>query len=62
MIYFACFDLPQKDKDTMIKSLTNDNYRLILQNMEYLDPNLVASKKFRRRMDEMTKEEYNEYN
>lgn len=30
--------------------------------MEFLDPNLVASKKFRRRHPEMTNEEFNEYN
>ena len=29
--------------------------------MEFLDPNLVASKKFRRRKEEMTQEEFNEY-
>ena len=61
MIYFAFFDLPQKDKDVMLKSLENDNHRQILRNMEYLDANLVESKKFRRTKEEMTTDEFNEF-
>ena len=30
IIYFCCYELAQKDKDTMLKSLNNENYRLIL--------------------------------
>ena len=40
----------------MLKSIDNDTHRLILQNMEYLDHNLADSKKFRRRLEEMTSE------
>ena len=55
MIYFACFDLNRKDKDTLLKSISNESYRWILQNLEFLDPDLAAeSKKFRRRREEMT--------
>lgn len=54
MIYFSCYDLNKKDKDTMLKSVDVDLHRLILQNLEYLDQNLAESKKFKRRMEEMT--------
>ena len=30
MIYVACFDLPPKDKNTLMKSLHRENYRVIL--------------------------------
>jgi hypothetical protein len=30
--------------------------------MEFLDANIVESKKFRRRKEEMTQDEFNEYN
>lgn len=61
MQYFACFDLSPKDKDTMLKSIPNESHRIILQNMEYLDADMAHSKKFRRRKEEMTTEEFNEY-
>lgn len=62
MIYFACYDMNKKDKDTMLKSIENESHRFILQNMEFLDPNLSESKKFKRRMEEMSTEDFNEYN
>jgi len=62
MVFFSCFDLSQKDKDTMLKSIPNEEHRLALQNMEFLDGNLVESKKFRRRKEEMSVDEFNEYN
>lgn len=43
MIYFSCFDLNRKDKDTLLKSLENETHRYILENLEYLDPEFVAS-------------------
>ena len=45
----------------MLKSIPNAYHRLMLQNMEYLDSNMVSSKKFRRRKEEMTAEEFNDY-
>ena len=58
MIYFAVFDLNRKDKETLLKSIDNEKHRFILENIEYLDPDLVSdgSKKFKRRLDEMTTE------
>ena len=54
MVYFACFDLAKKDKDTLVRSIENETHRMVLQNMEYLDSELAESKKFRRRLEEMT--------
>ena len=61
MIYFACFDLNQKDKDTLLKSIDNETHRLVLQNMEFLDHEMTESKKFKRRKEEMTTDEFNDY-
>lgn len=61
MVYFACFDLSIKDKDTMLKSIPNETHRLILKNMEFIDADMAESKKFGRREEEMTTEEFNEY-
>jgi hypothetical protein len=44
----------------MLKS-TKQEYRTILKNMEYLDGDLALSKKFKRRREKMTVDEYNEY-
>ena len=30
MIYFLCYDLNKKDKDTLLKSVPNENHRFIL--------------------------------
>jgi len=49
MIYFACYDLNKKDKDTLLKSVENENHRHILLNMEYLNENLANGKILRRR-------------
>ena len=54
MVYFCVFDLPEKDKDTMLKSTGKDNYKEVIKNMEYLDLNMAMATKFKRRMPEMT--------
>jgi len=61
MVYFATFDLNKKDKDTLMKSIDTESHRLILQNMEYLDPLLAESKKFKRRLEEMSADQFNDY-
>ena len=61
MVYFSCFDLAKKDKDTLIRSIENETHRMVLQNLEYLDSEMAESKKFRRRLDEMTAEQFNDY-
>lgn len=63
MIYFACFDLNRKDRDTLLKSVPSDAHRSVLENLEYLDAQMVAGDagKFRRRRDELSSETYNEY-
>lgn len=40
MIYFACYDLNSKDKDTLRKSVENEGLRNVLSNMEYLDADI----------------------
>jgi len=54
MVYLCVFDLPEKDKDTMLKSAGKDNYKEVIKNMEYLDLNMGIATKFKRRMPEMT--------
>lgn len=54
MVYFCVFDLPEKDKDTMLKSAGKDSYKAIIKNMEYLDFSQAMATKFKRRMPEMT--------
>lgn len=54
MVYFSVFDLSQKDKDTMLKSLEKESYREIVRNMEYLDVQIAIAQKFKRRYPEMT--------
>jgi hypothetical protein len=62
MIYFLCYDLNKKDKDTLLKSVPNENHRFILQNLEYIDAEVIAEgKKFKRRRPEMTAEQLTEY-
>ena len=61
MQYFHCFDFPQKDKDTMLHSIKDDADRRILKNLEYLDGNMALNKKFKRRREEMTLDEFNDY-
>ena len=61
MVYFCVFDLPEKDKDTILKSTGKDNYKEVIKNMEYLDLNMAMATKFKRRMPEMTQDEFNEY-
>jgi len=38
MVYFAVFELSDKDKDTMLKSCGKENYKEIIRNLIYLDP------------------------
>ena len=62
MIYFLCYDLNKKDKDTLLKSVPNETHRFILQNLEYIDADVIADgKKFKRRRPEMTAEQVTEY-
>lgn len=63
IIYIVCFELSSKDKSTMLKSLNDEKHRQIVQNLEYLDENLVdrSKSKFRRRNKEMSKEDFIEY-
>mmetsp|Transcript_47818 Transcript_47818/g.64836 ORF Transcript_47818/g.64836 Transcript_47818/m.64836 type:complete len:132 (+) Transcript_47818:246-641(+) len=37
MIYFACYDLSPKDRETLCKSVPRACHREVLKNMEYLD-------------------------
>lgn len=43
-----------------MKSVESDAHRSVLQNLEYLDSEFDC-KKFRRRREEMTTEEFNDY-
>jgi hypothetical protein len=51
IIYMACFEMSTKDKSTMLKSLSEEKHRTIVQNLEFLDEKLVdkGSSKFKRR-------------
>ncbi len=40
MLYFMCYDLNKKDKDTLLKSVPNESLRSIMLNLEYLDPDI----------------------
>ena len=61
MIFFVCFDLMPKDKQTMLKSFQKETYRDILQNLEYLDLSMAAATNFRRKHPEMTNDELNAF-
>ena len=61
MIYFACFDLAPKDKNTLLKSFQKEHHRFILQNLDFLDPSLAMAQKFRRKHPIMTAAELQEY-
>ena len=41
MIYLACFDLPPKDKNTLLKSFQKESHREILKNLELLDASIA---------------------
>lgn len=60
MIYFVCYELIKKDRDTLLKSVESESHRTLLSNLELLDPTM-ENKRFRRRQDEMTTEQYNDY-
>ena len=30
MVYFSCFDLAKKDKDTLVRSIENETHRMVL--------------------------------
>lgn len=61
MIYFACFELAPKDKETMLKSVQKEASRDAMANLVYLDPSLANEKKFKRKHPEMTDSEMNVY-
>ena len=61
MLYFACFELAPKDKNTLLKSLQKEQYREILQNMEFLDSSIAQATKFRRKHPIMTAAELQEF-
>jgi hypothetical protein len=61
MIYFFCYELNKKDKETLMKSVENESYRNVLANLEYLDSGMLVASKFRRRHSEMTTEQYNDF-
>ena len=45
----------------MLKSFEKESYKEIIKNMEYVNSNLGVGDKFKRRMPEMTQEEYSVY-
>ena len=45
----------------MLHSIKDEVERRILKNLEYLDGNMALNKKFKRRREEMTTDEFNEY-
>lgn len=61
MIYFSCYDLNKKDKNTLLNSINNDTHKHIILNMEYLDENMSDKKLLKRRLEEITSEQYNDY-
>jgi Zn/Cd-binding protein ZinT len=61
MVYFSVFELSEKDKDTMLKSCGKENYKETIRNLVYLDHSQAISQKFRRKLPEMTAEEFNDY-
>jgi hypothetical protein len=52
MVYFTVFELSQKDKDTMLKSVGKESYKDIVHNFSLLDHERCDSGKFRRRLPE----------
>lgn len=61
MIYFVCYELNKKDKDTLMKSVENESYRHVLANLEYLDSGMLGGSKLKRRHTEMTTDQYNDF-
>jgi hypothetical protein len=59
MIYFACYELNKKDKETLLKSVPKEDHRQMLENFDLIDPS--EGKKLRRRREEMTSDQYSEY-
>jgi hypothetical protein len=59
MIYFICYELNKKDKETLLKSVPNEAHRQMLENLDLIDPS--DGKKLKRRRDEMTTDQFNEY-
>ena len=53
MIYFVCYELIKKDRDTLLKSVESEAHRTILSNLDLLDPSM-ENKRYRRRQEEMT--------
>ena len=61
MVYFSVFELSEKDKDTMLKSCGKENYKETIRNLVYLDHSQAIAQKFKRKLPEMTAEEFNDY-
>ena len=61
MIYFACFDLAPKDKNTLLKSFQKEQHREIIQNLDFIDASLATATKFRRKHPIMTAAELQDY-
>jgi len=61
MVYFSVFELSQKDKDTMLKSVGKESFKEIVRNFELLDHERCDSGKFRRRLPEQSSEDFNDY-
>jgi hypothetical protein len=53
MIYFVCYELIKKDRDTLLKSVESETHRSLLSNIELLD-STMENKRYRRRQEEMT--------
>ena len=45
----------------MLKSCGKESFKDTIHNMEYIDPSLGCGDKFKRRLPEMTQEEYTHY-
>lgn len=52
MVYFSVFELSQKDKDTMLKSVGRESFKDIVRNFELLDHERYSEGKFKRRIPE----------
>merc|ERR1712166_1433688 len=55
--------MSSKDKSTMLKSLSEEKHRTIVQNLEFLDEKLVdkGSSKFKRRYADMSNDDFVKY-
>lgn len=60
IVYFSSFEMSAKDKSTMLKSLSEEKHRYIVQNLEIIDERLVddGKNKFKRRYKEQSKDKF----